>query len=130
MSVEFTVSDVIPATPQQVYDAWLSSEGHSGMTGAGAHTSARVGAAFDAWDGYIEGRNVELVPGKKIVQSWRTTEFKRSEPDSRIEVTLEAVRGGTRVTLRHTNVPDGGEHYEPGWRESYFEPMKEYFRGR
>jgi hypothetical protein len=27
MPFEFTVSDVIPATPQEIYDAWLDSLG-------------------------------------------------------------------------------------------------------
>ena len=31
--IEFTVSDIIPASPDEVYRAWLSSEGHTGMTG-------------------------------------------------------------------------------------------------
>ena len=30
MSFEFTVSDVIPATPAQVYAAWLDGAGHTG----------------------------------------------------------------------------------------------------
>ncbi len=28
MPFEFSVSDVIPASPQAIYDAWLSSDGH------------------------------------------------------------------------------------------------------
>ncbi len=41
---------------------------------------------------------------------------------------LEEVKGGTRVTLLHSDIPDGqGKKYEEGWQESYFEPMKEYF---
>jgi uncharacterized protein YndB with AHSA1/START domain len=127
MPIEFTVSDVVSATPQEVYEAWLSSDGHTEMTGGEAHASDSVGAKFDAWDGYISGKNLELAPGKRIVQSWRTTEFKKSEPDSRIEVTLEAVTGGTKVTLRHLNIPDDGGHYEQGWHDHYFEPMKERF---
>jgi hypothetical protein len=33
MAIEFTVSDVIPASPQEIYAAWLSSEGHAQITG-------------------------------------------------------------------------------------------------
>lgn len=41
---------------------------------------------------------------------------------------LEPVEGGTKLTLRHTNVPDGQLEYEQGgWEESYFEPKREYF---
>jgi activator of HSP90 ATPase len=128
MPFEFTVSDVIPATPQQIYDAWLDSKGHANITGgAPAKVSAKEGDKFTAWDGYISGKNVKLESGKRIVQTWRTTEFKKSDPDSQIEITLEPVTGGTQLTLHHTNVPDGQTEYESGWQENYFDTMKEFF---
>ncbi len=129
MSFGFTLSDTIPATPQQIYDAWLDSEGHSAMTGGGATASPVAGAAFTAWDDYISGRNVVLEPGRRIVQSWRTTRFTPEDADSQIEVLLEPVAGGTRLTLHHTNVPDGHTGYQDGgWQDHYFEPMKRWFQ--
>ena len=128
MAIEFTVSDVIPASPQAIYDAWLSSEGHTSITGGHpAEASPEVGAAYTAWDGYITGTNLKLEPGKRIVQSWRSTDFNDGDPDSQIELLLEAVPGGTKVTLYHTNVPDGQPDYNEGWRSHYFEPMKKHF---
>jgi activator of HSP90 ATPase len=128
MTHKFTVSETIPAAPKQVYDAWLSSKGHAAMTESGARVSARVRGAFTAWDGYISGTNLKLKPGKQIVQSWRTTGFAPSDPDSQIEVLLEKAPGGTKVTIRHTNIPGGQSDYKSGWRECYFEPMKKYFK--
>jgi len=130
MAIEFTVSTLLPATPEEVYQAWLSSEGHSQMTGSPAKVSAQVGGEFTAWDGYIHGKNLELRRGKRIVQAWRTSEFSTSEPDSRIEISLEAVGDQTRLTLHHTGLPPHGGQYEQGWAESYFEPMQEYFMSR
>ncbi len=127
MAIEFTVSAVIPASPQTIYDAWLDSDGHTKMTGSPAHATPSVGDAFDAWDGYISGRNLELISGKRIVQSWRGSTYKESDEDSQIEVLFEAVEGGTRVTLAHTNVPDDQASHEPGWTKHYFEPMQNYF---
>jgi len=86
------------------------------------------GGNFTAWDGYIQGKNLELVPGRKIVQSWRTSEFPSRSPDSRIEILLEGTKSGTKITIAHTNIPDGqGEGYRQGWLDYYFKPMKEYF---
>ncbi len=130
MALEFIVSTLLPATPDEVYQAWLSSEGHSDMTGSPASVSAQVGGEFSAWDGYIHGKNLALRKGKRILQSWRTTEFSRDAPDSQIEITLEAVGRETRLTLHHTGLPPDGGQYEQGWVESYFEPMKEYFLSR
>ena len=73
-----------------------------------------------------------LGPNRRIVQTWRSSEFPDDAPDSQIEVLLEDAEGGaaTMITLRHTEIPDGqGESYKQGWDESYFTPMNEYFSG-
>jgi uncharacterized protein YndB with AHSA1/START domain len=121
-------SALIPARPEEVFSAWMSSKGHEAMTGSSAKVTARVGSQFSAWDGYISGKTLELTPPTRILQSWRTTEFAEDEPDSLLEVLLAATRGGTRVTLIHTNIPAGhGPEYKKGWIDFYFKPMKEHF---
>lgn len=129
MSLAFTVSDIIPASPEEVYDAWLESDGHSKMTGAEAIVDPLVGGRFTAWDGYISGENIELERGKRIVQSWRTSDFEDSEPDSRLEVVLEPFGDGCKATIHHTDLPPHGTQYESGWVDHYLEPMKKYFGG-
>ncbi|MCH8223438.1 MAG: SRPBCC domain-containing protein [Chloroflexi bacterium] len=131
MTVRFEVSDVIPARPLVVFAAWLDGDSHTKMTGGEATGEPAEGAEFTAWDGYISGRNIELIPGALIVQSWRTAQFDDSDPDSRLEITLEAVgEEETRLTLTHSDVPDDqAAGYESGWSDHYFEPMKKYFGG-
>lgn len=125
--MQFTLKTKIKATAEKIYTAWLSSEGHSKMTGGAATISNKVGADFTAWDGYIEGKNIELEPYRKIVQSWRTSQFEEGEEDSQIKILLNEMDGLTELTLIHTNVPESGEHYIKGWNNHYFEPMKAYF---
>ena len=128
MPDEFELSDVIPASPEQVYEAWLDGKGHSDMTGGAAEASDVVDGEFTAWDEYIRGTNLELEQHNRIVQSWRTTQFPKASGDSRLEVLLEAVDDGTRIVLRHTEIPEGqGKNYRQGWVDHYFEPMKKHF---
>ena len=128
MPYDFKLTAIIRASPQEIYDAWLDSLAHSEMTGSEAILSDEIGAEVSAWDGYITGRNLELVPGERIVQSWRTTEFADEHEDSIITLMLEDVDGGTLLTLVHSNVPEEQTSYEQGgWQEYYFEPMKAYF---
>jgi activator of HSP90 ATPase len=125
------MSAVIPATPEVIYKAWMSTKEHAAMTGSPASVVAKVGGAYKAWDGYISGKNLELEPGKRIVQSWRSTEFASDAPDSRLEVLLVAAKGGTKVTLTHSELPAGSSaEYKKGWIDFYFTPMKKYFSGR
>jgi len=128
MQIKFEVSGLIPATPQDVYKAWLDSDQHEKMTGSSAKASDQVGGEFEAWDGYIQGVNVELNPNSRIFQSWRTTEFEESDEDSQLEIMLESHESGTQITIRHSNLPDHGMQYQQGWIDAYFTPMQEYFR--
>ena len=124
--MEFTLTTTIQAPAKEIYTAWLSSEGHTNMTGAEAEISDQAGAGFTAWDGYIEGKNILLEPYRRIVQSWRTSEFEGAA-DSQVEVLLQEEEGNTILTLIHTQLPADGEQYIKGWQDFYFEPMKTYF---
>ncbi|MBC8281797.1 MAG: SRPBCC domain-containing protein [Chloroflexi bacterium] len=128
MSVEFEISDSFPVSPQVVYDTWLNSEGHTAMTGSPASVSAEIGGEFTAGDGYITGKNRQLVPGSLIHQAWRTQEFDDSDVDSELVIILVPDGIGTLLTLKQSNLPDHGMQYKQGWLDHYFEPMKAYFR--
>src|SRR5512138_2541880 len=100
------LTTLLPATPQRIYDAWLDAKGHTAMTGSKATVESReIGGRFTAWNGYIEGTHVALEPGKRIFQSWRAADFPRDAPESYLEVKLAPAPGGTRLTLRHTELP-------------------------
>ena len=123
------ISRIIPASPEAIYQAWLDSEAHSAMTGSHAEVHPGLGAHFSAWEGYIQGTHLELEPSKRILQSWRASDFPESAGDSRLEVLLEPAEGGTRVTLRHTDIPEGqAERFRQGWEDFYFNPMTKYFQ--
>jgi activator of HSP90 ATPase len=124
----FVLSEVFRAKASDLYNAWLSSDGHSAMTGSPAKVDGRVGGKFAAWDGYIFGSTLELIPNHRIVQAWRTSEFADDAPDSHLEVLVEDVEGGAMLTLSHSNMPDDQvDSYRQGWEDFYFQPMRAYF---
>ncbi len=122
------VSGVVRAPPDRIYEAWLDSAEHSAMTGGRATIDANVGGRFTAWDGYIEGATLELEPGRRILQRWRTSEFPPGAADSLVEIRLEPLEEGTRIIFLHSEIPEGQRtKYEQGWREHYLDPMDRYF---
>jgi uncharacterized protein YndB with AHSA1/START domain len=130
MSDSFQLSTILPAGPERIYTAWLDSSEHSQFTGGVAEISPVVSGIFSAWDGYIKGVTLELTPYSRILQSWRAEDFPPEAEDSQLEVRLEEVPGGTRLTLIHSNLPDGQtEEFKQGWLDFYFTPMKAYFGG-
>jgi len=128
--VEFLLISYFPISPHDIYTAWLDSGLHTAMTGGEAHVSDLVDEEFDAWDGYIRGKNLELETDRRIVQAWRTTEFSPDEANSRLEIQLEPEKEGTKLILIHSDLPPHGTIYEQGWEEAYFEPMREFFKDR
>ncbi len=122
------MSVTLPVKADKLYKAWLTSKEHAAFTGGAAKISSKVGGKFTAWDGYISGKNTELKANKKIVQTWRTSEFPEDAPDSILEIDFEEKNGKTKLNLYHYNLQKGdAKKYRDGWRDYYFEPMKQYF---
>ena len=122
-SVEFA------ATPKQLYDLYMDARRHSEATGGCAKISKKVGASFTAWDGYIRGKNLHLVPGKCIVQTWRTSEFAKGDPDSILVLSFTPIAKGARLELTHSGLPpDQVSSYRSGWRDHYWKPWRAYLR--
>lgn len=128
MKNEFTLVVTISSKAEKFYEAYLSSEGHTALTGSPARVDGTVDGDFTAWDGYIQGMFLELEKNKRIVQAWRTAEFPEEAEDSIVEILLEEDHGKTKLTLKHTNIPKGQmDNYKTGWEDFYFKPMREYF---
>ena len=127
MKNEFTLTETFSATAKDIYDAWLSTDGHTKMTGSPAKVDGVVRGEFTAWDGYIWGTFTELEKNKRILQKWRTSEFPEEAEYSLVEILLEESNNKTKFTLIHTNIPDGQDSYKQGWEDFYFKPMREFF---
>jgi uncharacterized protein YndB with AHSA1/START domain len=120
----------IRSTPDKVYDALMDSKKHAAFTGSAAKISGVVGGKFTAWDGYIMGKNLELIKGKKIVQEWSTTEWPEGYPPSRLVITLSKSKGGTLLKMVHSKVPASQrDDYAQGWRDYYWAPLKAFLEG-
>src|SRR3989338_2069202 len=90
-------------TPHAVYEMLMDSDKHSQLTGGEAKISREIGGTFTAFDGYSEGTNLELIPDKKIVQTWRASDWPEGHY-SRVTFLLKEVDAGTRLTFTQTGV--------------------------
>ena len=64
---------IIAAAPQAVYEVLTDGQKFAAATGMPAQLSDRVGEAFSLFGGRVEGRQIELVPGQRIVLAWILT---------------------------------------------------------
>ena len=124
-------SVILPGAVATVYQLLTDPELHAEFTGAPAHGKARIGGTFSAYDGYITATYRELEKDKRIVQDWSTSEWPGGAPPSRLEITLSPDAKGTCLTLVQTGVPaDDVKRYRDGWKEFYWEPLKNYLTHR
>lgn len=116
---------IIPAPPEDVYNALTVATTIELWTGDPAEMRAEPNTEFSLWDGSIVGRNLEFETGKKIVQQWYFGE--QAEP-SIVTIKLHQHDEGTSMEVRQTNIPD--EDYEDivaGWTESYAAGLAEFY---
>jgi len=119
---------IVNETPDQVYLALTNPLTIMLWTGAEAEGTDVEASEFSMMGGAIEGKVLELTPGKKIVQQWY---FGEQEEPSLVTMLLHPHGQGTSVELRHTNIPDQDfEDITEGWTDVYFADLREFYFGK
>lgn len=120
-------SVTIRASPAKVYAVLMDPKRHGRLTGGKAIISQKIGGRFSTFDGYAEGVHLELQKSKKIVQSWRASDWPANHY-SKATFALRKVPGGTRLTFTQTGVPNNQyASIKQGWTEYYWTSLKELF---
>lgn len=116
------VSVHIAARPEVVFAYFTDPARYAQWMGGAVDLDPRPGGIYRVGmrDGVeARGQFVEIEPHRRVVFTWGWTGMFEVAPGStRVEVTLAAEDGGTRVTLRHYGLPDDdarGRHRE-GWQ--------------
>ena len=116
-------------SPQEVYEAYVDAKKHAEFTGSKVVFENKVGGKFSVWNGDLEGENLELVDGKKIVQKWRASDWPAGHY-SHLTIDLRPDGDGTKLSLTQLDVPDDKyDDISSGWYEYYWEPMEKFFKG-
>jgi activator of HSP90 ATPase len=117
---------VFRANRKRAYEALMDEKQFSKMTGLPAEISREAGGAFSCFDKQIKGRNVELVPGERIIQAWRSEGWPPSIY-SIVKFALMEQGSGTKIVFDHTGFPVGqAEHLADGWKGHYWESLEKY----
>lgn len=118
------------AAPDRVYAALTDEKTFGAATGAPSSISRDEGGPFSNFGGMIVGRNIELVPAKRVVQAWRVKTWAPGVHSiARFE--LQPNGKGTRVIFDHVGFPDADrEHLDQGWHANYWEPIRKTVESR
>lgn len=115
------------APPAILYGILADSTKHSVVTGRKAVISDKVGGAFSTSENDVSGVNVDLVPGRRIVQAWRHRKFPEGVFSMAAVTLTPTPDGGTQLVLTHRGVPkDLIPETEQAWRDQYWSRIKSY----
>lgn len=125
------LSVMLPAPADQLFDMYLDPKVHAAITGAKVKIGKRAGTRFSAFGGALSGSTLAVEPGTLIVQSWRSSNFKRTDPDSTLVLLFRPKGVHGRIDLIHLDVPDHDyDGVTKGWRKYYWTPWRRYLSTR
>jgi len=122
---EVRVSTVIQAGASTVFGILSDPARFSDWIQGEAEFSPAEGSPFQVrfpqFETVISGEVVEIVPNRRMVLSWGVAEGHQSGwfpvGSSRVEIDLQEEDGGTRLTLRHSGLPEKEvPPHQGGWR--------------
>jgi activator of HSP90 ATPase len=115
------------ASAHSVYEVLMDSKSHGKFTGGNAKISRKIGGKFSVYDGYATGKNLELIPDMRIVQTWRASDW-NVDQESQVTFDIEPTKDGCLLRFNHSNVPEEQvSAIKQGWIDFYWQPMKELF---
>jgi activator of HSP90 ATPase len=118
-------------TREALYDLYMNAKKHSMIADSPVEISEKVGDSFNAFNGYITGKNLHIEKNRLIVQSWRGADWNTKDPDSAFLISLEQKGEDVILHMVHANVPDDMEKsLDKGWHENYWNPWKQYLSGQ
>jgi activator of HSP90 ATPase len=121
------------ASPERLYEILTDGGKFAAATGMPAEIEAAAGTSFSLFGGRAEGRHIELVPGGRVAQAWRLSDWE-SGVYSMVRFTLTRDGDGTKIALDVEAYPEGSsplfptwqEHLSTGWPMFYWEPFARY----
>jgi activator of HSP90 ATPase len=130
---------VINASRKRVYEALTSAGQFNELTKIAAALDRAIsldksptilspdaGGAFSLFGGIIIGRQIELVPNRRIVQAWRVSYWAPGAYSiAKFELIEQGI--GTKIVFDHTGFPKGdAETLASGWKAHYWGPLSKF----
>lgn len=122
---------VLPAPAADLFAMYMDAEEHAALTGAPAKVSDEPGSHFEAFGGLLSGTMLTVVKPRLIIQSWRSVNFGKDDPDSTLIISFTPEGDDGRIDLVHLDVPENDyQGVTGGWDSRYFAPWLSYLQNR
>jgi len=119
----------VNASPSEVFDALTDPRKIRKWSGQSGRVEATVGGKFEMFDGWVTGKVLSYHRGKTISYTWHAADWDNEVRPSIVKFSLSPSRTGTKISLKHSGLPDqkSRKEHKGGWTEFVFDPLKEFF---
>lgn len=122
------ISVKLHCEPKPVFTALLNAAQHSKITETTCTIEPSEKSHFNLLNGKVKGKIIELFPYKRMLISWRHTEFESNDKDSSVEFVFVYKDENTLLTITHSQIPDEwSDRIKEIWKKSYFKNLKTLF---
>ena len=119
----------LDAEPIYVYSLWIDPPQQGLITEAFAKINPTRNGSYELWGGVVRGKFIHLDAPRKIIQTWRTSEFTPQQPSTKLTLNFKPHRQGTRLLITHENIPpEFLSQFQFAWKEFYFPRLKKHFQ--
>ena len=124
-------SVLLAAPAEELFATYLDPKKHAAVTGSAVTISDKPGSKFSAFYGSLTGTMLAVVPKRLIVQAWRSTNFRPSDPDSTLILEFVPLGKKGRIQLVQIDVPEVDfRAVSDGWEFYYWAPWRRYLKNR
>lgn len=122
------ISVKLHCEPKPVFTALLNAAQHSKITETTCTIEPSEKSHFNLLNGKVKGKIIELFPYKRMLISWRHTEFESTDKDCLVEFVFVYKDENTLLTITHSQIPDEwSDRIKEIWKKSYFKNLKTLF---
>ena len=127
MALDIEFEFILTAKPERVMQLLTDTGLIRSWSGGVAVLENKEGGRVEMFDGWVTG-NIVKTGARELAYTWKTTEWPEGATASEVHYLLADDEAGTKVILKHSNLPDEEERksHESGWTDYFFDPMEDY----
>ena len=121
----------LTAPREVVFDIWLNQYEQGNITEAIAFITPKVEGRYRLWGGAVSGQFMAIERPEKLVMTWRTVDFEDWMSDTKLTISFQETRKGSRFIISHELIPvQMIAQFRFAWEDFYFPRLKAYFDSR
>lgn len=127
MAFDLQLEYVLSGKPKRVMELLTDPVLIRKWSGEDAVLENKQGGAFEMFDGWVKG-TVLKTGERELAYTWKAANWAEETKPSEVLYLLKEDEAGTRVILRHTNLPSEEEmnSHRAGWTDFFFDPLEDY----